>query len=217
MPSWLTGEPKRVGVCSGQPLEAPAIPGGMAMRKISGIVAAILSLLLWTTPTFPQATAWEQAIAAGMMAHQEGRLAEAEQHFVAAVAEAEALGVQDPRLAGSLGGLAAVFYTQGRYAEAESLLQRALAIREKALGPKHPAIATSLNKLALVYFAQSRYAEAEPLYQRAVAIQEKSLRPDHPDLATTLENYSAFLRKTNRWAEAEAIQARAKAIRAKGL
>ena len=39
-------------------------------------------------------------------------------------------------------------FVQGRYAEAEPLYERALAVQEKALGPQHPAVANSLNDLA---------------------------------------------------------------------
>ena len=77
--------------------------------------------------------------------------------------------------------------SQGRYAEAEPLYKRALAIREKALGPDHPDVARSLNNLAELYENQGRYAEAEPLYKRALAIREKALGPDHPDVATVAE------------------------------
>lgn len=38
---------------------------------------------------------------------------------------------------------------QGRFAEAEQLLQRSLAIRETALGPAHPYVAESLGNLAV--------------------------------------------------------------------
>ena len=69
---------------------------------------------------------------------------------------------------------------RARYAEAEPLCQRALAIREKAPGPEHPDTAESLNNLALLYRNQGRYGEAEPLYQRALAIKDKALGPDHP-------------------------------------
>ncbi len=48
----------------------------------------------------------------------------------------------------SLYSLASVYQAQGRYAEAEPLHKRALAIREKALGPDHPSVATSFNNLA---------------------------------------------------------------------
>ncbi len=51
----------------------------------------------------------------------------------------------------SLTNLAILYQTQGRYAEAEPLHRRALAIREKALGPDHPDVAASLNNLASLY------------------------------------------------------------------
>ena len=69
-----------------------------------------------------------------------------------------------------------MFYdNQGRYADAEPLYKRALAVREKTLGPDHPDVAQTLNNLALLYYNQGRYAEAEPLYKRALAIYEKAL------------------------------------------
>ncbi len=107
------------------------------------------------------------------------------------------------------------FTAQGKYAEAEPLYQRALAIREKALGPEHPNVATSLNNLAVLYHTQGRYTEAEPLYQRALAIHERVLGPEHPNVAQSLENYAVLLRKTGRRAEADEMESRAKAIRAK--
>ena len=53
---------------------------------------------------------------------------------------------------------------QEKYAEAELLYQRALAIYEQELGPNHPDTAGSLNNLALLYYVQGNYAEAELLY-----------------------------------------------------
>jgi hypothetical protein len=44
-----------------------------------------------------------------------------------------------------------VYRTQGQYAQAGPLYQRALAIKEKALGPEAPLVATSLNNLAALY------------------------------------------------------------------
>jgi tetratricopeptide (TPR) repeat protein len=78
---------------------------------------------------------------------------------------------------------AVALYGQGRYAEAEPLLKRALEIRERSLGPDHPDVAESLNNLALLYESRGRSAEAEPLLKRALAIREKSLGPDRPDVA----------------------------------
>ena len=79
-----------------------------------------------------------------------------------------------------LNNLAALYCTQGQYAQAEPLYKRALAIWEKALGPDHPDVATSLNNLAELYGTQGQYAQAEPLYKRALAIDEKASVPNHP-------------------------------------
>ena len=53
----------------------------------------------------------------------------------------KALGPDHPHVAQSLNNLAVLYQSQGRYAEAEPLYKRALAIREKALGPEHPDVA----------------------------------------------------------------------------
>jgi tetratricopeptide (TPR) repeat protein len=76
----------------------------------------------------------------------------------------------------------------GDYAKVESLLQRALAIRDKALGPEHSDTATSLNNLAGLYRLTGDYAKAEPLLRRALAICEKTLGPEHPLTAGSVSN-----------------------------
>ena len=63
-------------------------------------------------------------------------------------------------VATSLNNLALLYQTQGQYAEAAPLYQRALAIREQALGPTHPDVATSLNNLAVLASAQGDRARA---------------------------------------------------------
>ncbi len=95
---------------------------------------------------------------------------------------------------------------QGRYAEAEPLYKRSLAIREKVLGPEHPGVAQSLNNLAALYKAQGQYAEAEPLYQRALAIREKALGSEHPHVAQSLNNLAGLYEAQGRYAEAEPPQ-----------
>jgi tetratricopeptide (TPR) repeat protein len=52
-------------------------------------------------------------------------------------------------------------YQQGRYAEAEPLLKRALAIREKALGPEHPEVAAVLENISRLYEAMGKRQEAQ--------------------------------------------------------
>src|SRR5215471_9965033 len=96
-------------------------------------------------------------------------------------------------------------YGQGRYKEAISLAQRALAITEKAFGPEHRDVASSLNNLAVLYDSTGAYAKAEPLYQRALAITEKALGPEHPDTATSLNNLAALYDATDTYAKAEPL------------
>jgi tetratricopeptide (TPR) repeat protein len=101
------------------------------------------------------------------------------------------------------------------YSQAETYLQRALAIREHMLGPKHHQVATSLYNLAWLYQDQGKYEQAKPLYERALRIREQTLGAEHPGLVSILENYASLLRKMKRKAEAAKLEERAKAIRVK--
>ena len=109
-------------------------------------------------------------------------------------------------------GAFALYRLEKRYAEAEALYRRALAIWEKVLGPEHREVATGLNNLAETCYQQGRYQEAESLLQRSLAIKEKVFGSDHPDVAETLKAYAQVLRKMKQKANAITLEARAKAI-----
>ena len=164
-----------------------------------------------------QETSWEKYNGAGMEAYAQGRYAEAEKHWKAALKKAEKFGPNDSRLATSLNNLALLYQAQGNYTEAELLFKRSLAISEKALGPEHPAVATNLNNLAGLYDAQGKYAQAEPLFRRALAIFEKALGPEHPAVATSLNNLGMLYGAQSDYAKAEPLNKRALAIREKVL
>ncbi|MBO0756798.1 MAG: CHAT domain-containing protein, partial [Bradyrhizobiaceae bacterium] len=116
-----------------------------------------------------------------------------------------------------LNNLALLYQAQGRYAEAEPIMKRVLAIDEKALGPDHPDVSRDLGNLAALYQAQGRYAEAEPIMKRALAIDEKALGPDHPDVGRYLNTLAALYLNQGRYAEAEPLYMRALAILEKAL
>jgi tetratricopeptide repeat protein len=99
----------------------------------------------------------------------------------------DSLGPEHPETATGLNNLAALYFEQGRYEEAEPLYKHTLRIWEQVGGAEHPYTALSLNNLAGLYAEQGRYEEAEPLYQRALRILEKVLGRDHPATAQTLE------------------------------
>ncbi len=91
----------------------------------------------------------------------------------------EEFGPNDPSTAILLNNLAALYDDQGRYAEAEPLYQRALAIWEKALGPEHPHVATSLENYASLLRQTARAVEAARMVARAKAIRAKHAQ-DNP-------------------------------------
>jgi tetratricopeptide (TPR) repeat protein len=138
-----------------------------------------------------------------------------EPHAEALLDHSERRGVGALPIAGN--NLAVLFFSQGRYREAEPLYERALAIREKALGPEHPDVARNLNNLAFLYYSQGEYAKAEPLYERALAIWERALGPQHPLVVTCLQNYALLLRSIGRHEEAVQLESRAEAIRAESI
>ncbi len=127
-------------------------------------LVGLLCVALWPAPAFAQSEAWERHMAAGTEAYRQGHYAEAEKQIEAALKDAEWFSPKDPRRAVSLNKLALLYDAQGKYAEAEPLYKRSLAIWEQALGPEHPDVAGSLNNLAELYRAQGRYAEARAVF-----------------------------------------------------
>ena len=69
---------------------------------------------------------------------------------------------------------------QGKYAEAEPLFERALAIKEKALGTEHPDVAAVLENYASLLCKMGKDAEAEELEARASTIRLKHLQSNPP-------------------------------------
>ncbi len=135
-------------------------------------------------------------------------------HALAVARRADETAIVDPT-ARLFNHIALLSKARARYAEAEPLFRRALAIGESSLGPDHPTVAIRLNNLALLLKQTNRLADSEPLYRRALAIHEKSFGPDHPHVATSLNNLAELLRETNRLGEAEPLYRRALAIREK--
>jgi CHAT domain-containing protein len=84
-------------------------------------------------------------------------------------------------VATTLNNLGVVYRALRKYAQAEGLYQRALAIREKALGAGHPYVATTLHNLANVYQAQGNYAQALPFSRKTTAAVIAHAATEAPD------------------------------------
>jgi len=123
--------------------------------------------------TCAQNTSWKKANTAGLKALDDGRYVEAELQLAAALKMAEAFGEHDHRLGASLNNLAEPYLAQGKYAQAEPLSKRALAIREMTLGPEHPTVAEMLDHYANLLRKMDRAAEAAKLKARPQANRAK--------------------------------------------
>ena len=116
---------------------------------------------------------------------------------------------ENPEAIAAQGTLGEIYRAEGKYAEAEPLLEQASKATEQKLGPDHLDVATSLNNLALLYYCESKYAAAEPLYKRALEIREKNLGSEDPAVQQTMQFYAALLRQEGRKAEARKLEAQA--------
>ncbi len=106
---------------------------------------------------------------------------------------------------------------KGRYAEAQTLLQKALEIRRRVLGEDHPATATSLNNVAYNFADQGKAAEAQTLLQKALEIRRRVLGEDHPDTAASYNNMAMNLNTQGKAAEAQTLLQKALEIRRRVL
>jgi Tfp pilus assembly protein PilF len=90
-------------------------------------------------------------------------------------------------VADALLGLGWALCDQGRHAEAEPLLERALGLYERAFGPEHPSVAEALMGLGVARLGRGRAAEAEVELSRAVEIlARRGLETDETTEAAAL-------------------------------
>ena len=139
----------------------------------------------------------------------------------------KARGPDHTDVAVALENLAGVYRRQSRYADAEPLFKRSLAIFEEASRATTPTwqrhwtswrnstkirAATPRQNLASSLLPQGQYAKAEPLFKRSLAIFEKVRGPEHIDVASSLRLLGALYRWQGRFTEAEPLIRRSLAI-----
>jgi tetratricopeptide (TPR) repeat protein len=160
--------------------------------------------------------AWRAYNESGLKAYHQGYYNKAEALFEAAVKYAEKTKDQDMdrevALATSLTNLAGVYQVKGNFIEAESLYERALAIRQRELEEEHPDIAISLYNLGSVHYDQNEYADAELFYRQALQMGEKTLSPEDPRIARILHGMAILYWTKDNYAQAESLFKRALSI-----
>jgi tetratricopeptide (TPR) repeat protein len=105
----------------------------------------------------------------------------------------------------SMSPLPLLYYQQGKYDQAESHLQRAIASIEQTCGPEHVSLIHYLNTLGAVYSTTGKYVEAEAHFQRALDIRLRTSPVDFDGLATSLNNLADLYRKQGKYDQAEPL------------
>jgi CHAT domain-containing protein/uncharacterized protein HemY len=112
---------------------------------------------------------------------------------------------------------ASSLWDAGRYADAVTRGEHALALREAVLGDAHPDVATSLDTLGHHHLLRGNPVRAEPLLQRALAIREAALGNNAPEVAQTLTHLASLYLAQELRDQAEPLLQRALAIREAAL
>ena len=93
----------------------------------------------------------------------------------------ETAGRDDAEFAGLIATVGWRRYWIGRYAEAEPMLLRALAMQERLVGDGDAATAETAKKLAMMYDHRGFDVDPEPYYRKALAGFEAALGAGHAD------------------------------------
>src|SRR6266702_5129357 len=100
---------------------------------------------------------------------------------------------------------ASYLVAHARYQQAEQLLLKALAIRQRLLGGEHPDVAQTLYNLASLYRAQGTYVKAEPFYLQALYIRETTLGFDHSLVARSYYGLAKLYHSQEKYQQAEKL------------
>jgi tetratricopeptide (TPR) repeat protein len=131
---------------------------------------------------------WNRESDAGIAAFHAGRQ-EAERSLAACLKLAENFELTDPRRAQSINNLAAVYYQQGKYREAEPLFEKAAELHEKLKDEQ--ALYAALNNLGTLYVVLSRFESAQTVLERSLKISEHRFGAESAQAAQVLVNLSA--------------------------
>jgi len=101
--------------------------------------------------------------------------------------------------------LAMLYYSMGRYLEAQPLYSESLRTRERLLGKSHIATAQSLNNYAGLLHTTGKFERALPYYRRALEIKIEALGEEHPDVASAKNNLGLLLKAMAKYPEAKEL------------
>jgi tetratricopeptide (TPR) repeat protein len=110
-----------------------------------------------------------------------------------------------------------LYQNEGRFNDAEAMLQHVIDLQAKYLGEKHRVVVETLMMLAGVYEQAgekdpTQYTQARATYERALSLQESMIGPQHPQLLSLLQRLAHVLEKLHDDTKAAEVKARINAI-----
>lgn len=197
---------------------------------------ALAVLMMLAAPPAQAADEWTRLDQAATAQYRGGDYAGA----LSSAQQALAVAEREPasaRLATSLNALALIHQAQGENAQAQVLLERALAVSEAVLPGAHPNLAAlrsnldsvqqaqrqhevatavrraeALNERALAHHGRGEVGQAAALYEQALPILETHYGPDSVEVARVLANLADACATRKPYPQAEALYQRALGI-----
>jgi tetratricopeptide (TPR) repeat protein len=116
-------------------------------------------------------------------------------------------------------GLISLYQNEGRFKDAEAMLQHVVDLQVKYLGEKHRTVVETLTMLAGVYEQAgqkdpTQYTQARATYERALSLQESMVGLQHPQLLLLLQRLANVLDKLHDDAKSAEVKSRIAAISA---
>ncbi|KAK3947628.1 P-loop containing nucleoside triphosphate hydrolase protein [Pseudoneurospora amorphoporcata] len=104
-------------------------------------------------------------------------------------------------------------WSQGRYEDAQQMLDKARKVRKRRLGKDDVATLSSTSLLAAVLRDKGLWKEAEKLEVQVMETSKTKFGADHPDTLTSMNNLASTYRNQGRWDEAEKLDVQVMEIR----
>ena len=134
----------------------------------------------------------------------DGKPQEAEELYLAALAESESKGPTDRCMESRLQELADFYLKRGRIDQAEVTLKKRLAWAQKAWGPADLRVVASLDSLGDFYKGRKNPGASLRLYRQSLAIIQQHGEPDNESfLAGHVQSLARYLQELGKYSEAE--------------
>lgn len=152
-----------------------------------------------------------RAVNAAFPGRQFGTWTQCEQylaHALACLSVTASVGNSPPETSELLSKVGGYLIDRGRYAEAEPLLEQAVALEERQPDPDYAALLSRQLERVELFLHQGKYAPAELLLHQMVALGEHHLEPTHRLAAEMLHTLAAVYQRQGKYEQAEALYQR---------